>query len=155
MFDQTSKRLHGRGLTPHAWNLLAPWACAIALVSWQMPARADYAIVVNANTAAQIDDEYAAKIFLRQVKAFPDGSPTAPINQKEGAVTEEFRAKVLKKNAAQFKAYWAQQLFTGSAKPLQEVDGDEAVLKHVADTPGGIGYVEAGKTRAGVKVLKK
>jgi ABC-type phosphate transport system substrate-binding protein len=128
--------------------------CALAM-AWQGLAHADVTIVVNAAAAAQMDDDYAAKIFLRQVKAFPDGSPAMPVNQKEGATTEEFRSKVLKKNAAQFKSYWAQQLFTGAAKPLPEVDGDEAVLKHVAETPGGIGYVEAGKTRAGVKVLKK
>ncbi len=129
-------------------------ACALAL-GHVGTAHADVVIVVNAATAAQIDEDYAAKLFLRQVKAYPDGSPAAPINQKDGAVTEEFRTKVLKKNAAQFKSYWAQQLFTGAAKPPSEVDGDEAVLKHVADTPGGIGYVEAGKTRAGVKVIKK
>jgi hypothetical protein len=29
------------------------------------------------------------------------------------------------------------------------------VLKHVADTSGGIGYVESGKTRAGVRVIKR
>jgi len=129
-------------------------ACVLGLAC-VVPAQADVTIVVNAANSAQIDDDYAAKIFLRQVKAYPDGSPAMPVNQKEGEVTETFRTKVLKKNAAQFKAYWAQQLFTGSAKPLPEVDGDEAVLKHVADTPGGIGYVEAGKTRAGVRVLKK
>ncbi|MFT3859011.1 MAG: hypothetical protein QM742_16425 [Aquabacterium sp.] len=120
-----------------------------------MQAHAEVAIIVNAATSAQIDDEYAAKIFLRQVKAYPDGSPAMPVNQKDGATTEEFRTKVLKKNAAQFKAYWAQQLFTGAAKPLPEVDGDEAVLKHVAETPGGIGYVDAGKMRAGVRVIGK
>ncbi len=129
-------------------------ACVLAM-GGVSAVHAEVVIVVNAATAAQIDDDYAAKLFLRQVKAYPDGSPAAPVNQKDGPVTEEFRSKVLKKNAAQFKSYWAQQLFTGAAKPPPEVDGDEAVLKHVADTPGGIGYVEAGKTRAGVKVIKK
>jgi ABC-type phosphate transport system substrate-binding protein len=62
---------------------------------------------------------------------------------------------VLKKNASQLKAYWAQQVFTGGGKPPPELEGDDAVLKHVADTPGGIGYVESGKTRAGVRVIKR
>lgn len=131
-----------------------PLACVLA-AAWQPNAEAEPVLVVNATNNVQLDDEAAAKIFLRQVKTFPDGSPAAPVNQKEGTVTEEFRTKVLKKNAQQFKAYWAQQLFTGGAKPLQELEGDEAVLKYVADTPGGIGYVEAGKSRAGVRVLKK
>lgn len=131
-----------------------PLACMLA-AAWQPNADAEPVLVVNAATSVQLDDEATAKIFLRQVKTFPDGSPAAPVNQKDNPVTEEFRAKVLKKNAQQFKAYWAQQLFTGGSKPLQELDGDDAVLKYVAETPGGIGYVEAGKSRAGVRVLKK
>lgn len=119
------------------------------------PSYAEVTIVVNAANAAQVDDSYAAKLFLRQVKTFPDGSAASPINQKEGAATEEFRTKILKKNAAQFKAYWAQQLFTGGGKSPAELEGDDAVLKYVAETPGGIGYVEAGKTRAGVRALKQ
>jgi len=118
-------------------------------------AHAEPVIVVNAATTATVDDEAAAKIFLRQVKSFPDGSPAAPVNQKDSATTEEFRSKVLKKTGAQFKAYWAQLIFTGGGRPPPEVDGDEAVLKYVADTPGGIGYVEAGKSRSGVRVLKR
>jgi ABC-type phosphate transport system substrate-binding protein len=117
--------------------------------------RAEPVLVVNAANAATLDDEAAAKIFLRQVKTFPDGSPASPVNQKEGGTTEAFRSQVLKKNAAQFKAYWAQQVFTGGAKPPPEVDGDEAVLKYVAETPGGIGYVDGGKARAGVRVIKR
>jgi hypothetical protein len=100
-----------------------------------------------------------------QTSAYPDTDPKAMKqriyglaanldNQKEGAVTEAFRVQVLKKNAAQFKAYWAQQVFTGGGKP-RPLEGDDAVLKYVAETPGGIGYVEAGKTRAGVRMLKR
>jgi ABC-type phosphate transport system substrate-binding protein len=118
-------------------------------------ALAEPVLVVNAANAVPLDDEAAAKIFLRQVKTFPDGSPASPVNQKEGSTTEAFRSQVLKKNAAQFKAYWAQQVFTGGAKPPPEVDGDDAVLKFVAETPGGIGYVDSGKTRAGVRLIKR
>jgi ABC-type phosphate transport system substrate-binding protein len=116
---------------------------------------AEPVVIVNAANIANLDDEALARIFLRQVKAFPDGSATAPVNQKDGPLSEEFRTKLLKKNSAQFKAYWAQQVFTGGAKPLPELDGDDAVLKHVADTPGGIGYVDSGKTRPGVRVIKR
>ena len=118
-------------------------------------AQAESVIVVNAAFTGALEEDTAARIFLRQVKTLPDGSPAAPVNQKEGATTDDFRTRVLKKNAAQFKAYWAQQVFTGGGKPPGEVDGDDAVLKQVAETPGGIGYVEAGKTRSGVRVLKK
>ncbi len=142
-------------LHQHKGGVLLSTLLATLLLATTGPAQAETVVVVNAAVTANLDDEALARIFLRQVKTFPDGSAAAPVNQKEGPVSEEFRSKVLKKNTAQFKAYWAQQVFTGGAKPLQELDGDEAVLKHVAETPGGIGYVEAGKTRAGVRVIKR
>jgi ABC-type phosphate transport system substrate-binding protein len=124
--------------------------CAAAPV-----AQAEMAVIVNAANKTPLDDDAVAKIFLRQVKTFPDGSVAAPVNQHENAASDEFRSKILKKNASQFKAYWAQQLFTGGAKPLQELDGDEAVLKFVAETPNAIGYVDASKVKGGVKVVSK
>jgi hypothetical protein len=153
MFDKTSNHAGlKRPASATVWSL--PVACALALVL-HSPVQAEVSIVVHAGTTASLDEAYVAKLFLRQVKTFPDGTTAAPVNQKEGPVSDEFRATVLKKNAAQFRSYWAQQMFTGGAKPLPEVSDDDAVLKHVAETPGGIGYVEAGKTRAGVRVLKK
>jgi ABC-type phosphate transport system substrate-binding protein len=134
---------------------LTPFIAAAVLLSTATLAGADPVLVVNAATTADISDEAAAKIFLRQVKTFPDGSPASPVSQKESPVTEAFRAQVLKKNASQLKAYWAQQVFTGGGKPPSELDGDDAVLKYVAETPGGIGYVESGKTKAGVRVIKR
>lgn len=146
--------MNSRDSSPRRAKLLGAAALAgLALLPLQ--ARAESVVVVNAATTAAVDEAVIAKIFLRQVKSFPDGSPAAPVNQKEGATTEDFRARLLKKNAAQFKAFWAQQIFTGGGKPPPELDGDEAVLKYVAETPGGIGYVESGKTHAGVRVLKK
>jgi ABC-type phosphate transport system substrate-binding protein len=118
-------------------------------------AYAEMAVIVNAGNKTPLDDDAVAKIFLRQVKTFPDGSVAAPVNQRENAASDEFRSKILKKNASQFKAYWAQQLFTGGAKPLQELDSDEAVLKFVAETPNAIGYVDASKVKGGVKVISK
>lgn len=134
---------------------LTPFIAAAVLLSTVTLSLAEPVLVVNAANTADISDEAAAKIFLRQVKTFPDGSPAAPVSQKESPVTEAFRTQVLKKNASQLKAYWAQQVFTGGGKPPSELDGDDAVLKYVAETPGGIGYVESGKTRAGVRVIKR
>ena len=132
---------------------------ALALLSLAFAAapsvRAETAVIVHAGNNTPLDDDAIAKIFLRQVKTFPDGSVAAPVNQREGATSDDFRSKILKKNASQFKAYWAQQLFTGGAKPVQELDGDDAVLKFVAETPNAIGYIDASKVKGGVKVVTK
>lgn len=120
------------------------------------PALADSVVIVHPSNAASMDDEQISKIFLGQTKTFPGGAEATPVDQKEGAaVREDFGNKVLKKNPAQLKALWARQIFTGGAKPPKELDGDDAVLKFVASTPGAIGYVDAGKANSTVKVVKK
>lgn len=132
----------------------APRILAALGLAAALHAQADVVVVVHAASPAALDDEAVAKLFLKQVKAYPDGSAATPLMQKESALTEEFRSRYLKKNLSQYKAYWAQQVFTGNGKAPSEIEGDEAVLKYVAETPGAIGYVSAAKG-SGVKVVKK
>ncbi len=136
-------------------SALAVAVSAAVMLSAAAPVLADTVVIVHPGTTVALDDEALARIFLRQVRSFPDGAAAQPVNLKEGPTADEFRTRVLKKNASQLRAYWAQQVFTGGAKPLQELDSDDAVLKYVAETPGGIGYIDAAKVKAGVRVVKK
>lgn len=134
-------------------RLLAALTLALGLTA---TAQADMVVIVHPSNGAALDDEQISKIFLGQTKTFPGGGEATPVDQKEGAAArEDFNAKVLKKSTAQLKALWARQIFTGGAKPPKEVEGDEAVVKFVASTPGAIGYVDAGKAGSGVKVIKR
>lgn len=145
-----------RGATMHSnhpFTAARLIACLALVLAFQ--ARADVFVVVNAANMAALDDAAVAKIFLKQVKSFPDGSAATPVALKEGPVSDEFRTRYLKKNASQFKAFWAQQVFTGGGKQPQELDSDEAVLKFVAETPGAIAYVGASKAHPGVKFIGK
>lgn len=115
---------------------------------------ADVVVIINPANAASIDEEQIAKIFLGQTKTFSNGSEATPIDQKEGALREEFGNKVLKKNPSQLKAQWARQIFTGGAKPPKELASDDEILKFVASTPGAIAYIDSSKVNKTVKVVK-
>ncbi|WP_246464524.1 hypothetical protein [Undibacterium seohonense] len=117
-------------------------------------AMADVVVIINPANAAGIDEEQIAKIFLGQTKTFSNGSEATPIDQKEGAVREEFGNKFLKKNPSQLKAQWARQIFTGGAKPPKELSSDDEILKFVANTPGAIAYIDSSKVNKSVKVVK-
>ncbi len=126
----------------------------VSAMSCSAAAVADVVLIVNPANSAAIDEEQFAKIFLGQTKTFSNGSEATPIDQKEGAVREEFGNKLLKKNPAQLKAQWARQIFTGGAKPPKEMASDEDILKFVASTPGAIAYIDASKVNKSVKVIK-
>ena len=50
-------------------------------------------------------------------------------------------------------SYWQQQIFAGREVPPAEKAGDAAVLAFVKANPGAIGYISAGVTADGVKLL--
>ena len=121
---------------------------------WSGLANAAVVVIVNPSNSATIDDEQIAKIFLGQTKTFSNSSEAIPIDQKEGALREEFGNKLLKKSQSQLKAVWARQIFTGGAKPPKELGGDDEILKFVASTPGAIAYIDSSKLNKTVKALK-
>jgi ABC-type phosphate transport system substrate-binding protein len=129
--------------------------CFALLACGPLPSQADVAVIVHPSNAASIDEEQISKIFLGQTKTFSGGAEATPVDIKDSPVREDFGNKILKKNPSQLKALWARQIFTGGAKPPRELGSDEDVLKFVASTPGAIGYVDAAKANASVKVVAK
>jgi ABC-type phosphate transport system substrate-binding protein len=74
------------------------------------------------------------------------------IDQPVGSNTrDEFYARVASKSPALLKAYWSKLLFTGRGQPPREVDGNVAVKKLVAETPGLIGYIDRSALDATVR----
>lgn len=104
---------------------------------------------VNSITAAQ-----ATAIFLGKMTALQDGTQLTAIDHQDGEdIKDEFYQKVAGKSSAQLKAYWAKIVFTGEGFPPKGYAGDKAVQKHVAATPGAIGYISAESVDKSVKVL--
>ncbi|MCV2370356.1 type 2 periplasmic-binding domain-containing protein [Roseateles oligotrophus] len=129
--------------------------CLALLIGNAQVANADVAVIVHPGNSASIDEEQITKIFLGQTKTFSGGAEATPVDIKESPLREDFGNKILKKTPAQLKALWARQIFTGGAKPPRELASDDEVVKFVASTPGAIGYVDAGKANATVKVVAK
>ncbi|MBI2382432.1 MAG: phosphate ABC transporter substrate-binding protein [Gammaproteobacteria bacterium] len=132
-------------------------SCALAsLLALSLAASADTVVVVHPSNGNALDQAAIARIFLGKAKSFPDGAQVVPINQKEGAPAREaFNTQYVQKNGNQLKAYWSQLVFTGKGTPPKEVDNDDEVKKLIAANPNMIGYVDAAKVDASVKVVGK
>jgi len=116
-------------------------------------AHADVVVVVAAGSSVgQLTREQVADIFLGQAANFPGGGQAVPVDQ-DGAAHDEFCTKVAGKSAAQVKAYWAKQSFSGKGTPPKSVAGDEDVKKFLAANPNAIGYIEKSKVDASVKTV--
>lgn len=129
---------------------------ALALVAGasRTLAAQDFKIVAHPGIGADaIDAATAQKVFLKQV-AKVGGTAVTPVDQAPAAaVREAFSKKVVGRPVGAVQQYWQQKIFSGGDVPPATKGSDSAVLEFVRSTPGAIGYVSAGASTDGVKVL--
>ena len=119
-------------------------------------ALAEVAVIVHPSNNNQLDEATISKICLGREKSFADGQSVVPLALADAApASTAFNDAVLKKSSSQLKAYWSKLVFTGKGTPPKEIGSDEEMLKLVATNPSVIGYVDASKVDASVKVALK
>lgn len=142
LYDQTK-----RGLTC-AGGLLF---CAVLATA---PAVAEVVVVANKGGPDSMSKEQVSDVFMGKASSLPGGTAAAPHDQPESnALREEFYTKLTGKSAAQVKSYWAKMAFTGKGIPPKEAAGNAEMLKAIAATPGGIGYIEKAAVDNSVKTV--
>ena len=153
------KRSRTIGLWRSKRLVMRRWMIAISLMFFSLAStaiHAEVAVIVNAANSATLDDEAIARIYLAQVRKFPNGDAAQPIDQKDGSpAREDFTTKLIKRAPAHIKSYWAQQKFTGNLKPIKQLTDDDAIVKFVSENANSIAYVDAAKVKPGVKVVAK
>nr|WP_321241992.1 hypothetical protein [uncultured Tolumonas sp.] len=126
-------------------------------ILWVSP-RLTYAevwVIVNQhNQIDAMDKSEVTGLYLGRYQSFRDGSVAHPLDQdKDGSVYEAFYQRLTGKSVAYINAYWAQILFTGRAKPPKEILTEAELIKAVRQDRNAIGYVNAGASLPGVKVV--
>ncbi|WP_153849314.1 type 2 periplasmic-binding domain-containing protein [Idiomarina loihiensis] len=98
-----------------------------------VPAFAQNGVVVS---QTEIDEASVPRIYLGQSRVL--NGVNLP---EDSAVRKAFEEKLLGQSGEQLKRHWAKLKFTGRATPLNELNGDDAVLEYVLNNPQGIGYI--------------
>jgi len=111
-------------------------------------------IVSTKNPVTKLTTEMVSQIFLGQSTTFYTGWKAEPLDLAEGSpARNEFYAKFLGKSAAQVKAHWSKQSFSGKGSAPAVVSSDADLIKKVAENPKYIAYVDKASVDAGVKVI--
>ena len=117
-------------------------------------AHSEVAVIVHPSNGNELNKNYISRIFLGKKKVYPDGSAVIAVSQDENSpVRDEFVQKVVGKSVHQYRAYWAQLVFTGRGKPPKDVGRDDQVKKLVAQNPALIGFIDAASVDDTVKVV--
>jgi ABC-type phosphate transport system substrate-binding protein len=130
----------------------ATLVCIAALASGI--ARADVVVIVNPkNPLASLTAEQVGQIYTGATSAFPNGAAAVPLDQPEGAVRDEFLAKVVGKSAQQVKAIWSRLIFSGKGTKPKVLDSSADVKRQVAADANAIGFIEKSAADATVKTV--
>ncbi|MCB4809879.1 hypothetical protein LG204_00945 [Methylovorus menthalis] len=92
-------------------------------------------------------------IYWRKKLYWSEGVRMQPVNlPTDSPQRRQFSQRVLGSLPEAQAEYWNEVYYHGTTPP-HVVSSQEAVLRYVADTPGGIGYVDACKVDARVKAV--
>lgn len=82
------------------------------------------------------------------------GQPVTVVNLAPGApARERFLEQVVGLDNDRYVAYWTVRRHVGKGVPPREFRTPAALLEHVRNTPGAIGYLPPAEVKAGVNVV--
>ncbi len=126
---------------------------AAALIPFSS-AWADLYIIANKDlSAAQLDKEDIAAIYLLKKKHWENGEDIMPINLPAQAdARTRFTAEIFDSTPDKLGSYWDKMLFKGETPPVTQ-NSEQAVILFVERIKGAIGYVETKPQSPQIKIL--
>jgi hypothetical protein len=110
-------------------------------------------IVPRHMTITSITSGELSLIFWRKKLYWADGKRMHPLNlPTDNPLRRQFSQRILGSLPETQTDYWNDQYYHGNSPP-HVVISQEAMLRYVSESPGGIGYVHACKVDSRVKVL--
>ena len=119
--------------------------------------RAEQGLVVAMNAASGVSSlsrEQVINIFLGRFRQLPDGTMARPIDQPSGDPAKaDFYQRLVNKQLAEIRAYWARLVFSGKTSPPQQAKSADDVVQWLLDEPGAIGYLRSGQLRPELRAV--
>ncbi|MCP3138316.1 type 2 periplasmic-binding domain-containing protein [Pyxidicoccus xibeiensis] len=131
----------------------------LTLTLWAQPTvgaeTAVFQVVVHpSNPLTEVKRSQLAQLFFKKSTQWASGKTAMPVDLAEDStVRAAFCEQVLKRSLPAVRAYWQQRIFSGRDVPPPEKPSEAEVLAYVRANPGAVGYVAAGTSTPGVKVL--
>ncbi|MBU3018700.1 hypothetical protein KO519_13505 [Paraglaciecola agarilytica] len=108
------------------------------------PARANYSIIVVANTEnreLQLNRQQVRNLFMGGALPYNLEAIALP---PENQTRVLFNTKVVGLTESRIQSYWAQMRFTGRKKEPKEIGTEQAILNYIKANPGTVGYLPGG-----------
>lgn len=135
-------------------KIIAAYGVLLSLLT--STATGEVVVVVSTQNPIQtLSRSELTDIYLGRRNQFPNGTPAAPIDHREGSpIHNEFYAEYLNQTPAQIKTHWSKLIFTGRGQPPRTVSDGDAMVEIVADNPHAIGYIHPERVNDQLRVVK-
>lgn len=121
-------------------------ACSLNLM-------AEIIVIANANVP-KMDTKTIAKIFTGKTVIVNNISVT-PFNFDNHSIRNDFLQKFLGMSEEEYVAYWTVRQYIGKGVEPQKLSPAQAMITHVKNTPGAIGYIQAQDFQEQLNILDK
>ncbi len=124
------------------------------LVFAQHIAWADIAVVTASESAiGSMSLEEAQLLYLGRLTALRDRTPVQLLDLPPGDTRDAFYQRLTGRNPVQIRAYWSRMVFTGRARPPQQVASDAAMVNALLVDLHSVGYLPVGSVPASLRTL--
>ena len=138
-------------MTTLKFQLITAVVCVLGVCAAQ---GAGLKVIANPSvTLSSVSADELRNVFLVTKTSLSDGTHVEPVLEKDGPVHEAFVKEYLGKTDAALQTYYRSLVFTGKASMPKTLRADAEVVAYVAKTKGAVGYVSAGASTVGVKIL--
>ena len=97
--------------------------------------------------------EEAEELYSGRTGALRNGTPVRLLDQPPGPLRDAFYEALIRKNPLQTRAHWSRMVFSGRARPPQQMPGNVGISAAVRSDPNAIGYLPADQVPEGVRIL--
>jgi ABC-type phosphate transport system substrate-binding protein len=126
----------------------------LALVAPLSAADCAIKVIANSNmTVTHLSTEELKGLFLETRTSLADGTHVEPVFLRAGDAHDAFAREVTGKTTAGLGNYYRSRVFTGKGAMPRMFESEPQLVAYVRHTPGAIGYVSAGASTEGVRVL--
>ena len=138
-------------------TLTLAWASVWAGASYATNEETLLIIVHPQSRVEQVSSYQLEALFTRAQTRWDDGSAVYPFSFPAGSPPREgFDRAVLKLDPDQVGRFWLDRRIRGLGMPPKQVPTATMMTQIVANLPGAVGYIPAGRTKPpGVKVVAR
>lgn len=128
---------------------------AVLISVFTLQVNAEVVVVANAGSdMPQLSKNELVDLYMGRFRSLPNNQAVTLFDHDDGSVLrEEFYRQLIDKSEAEVNAFWARLLFTGRAKPPEQLIDTASVIDAVASDSQAIGYIEAEELVDSVKVI--